>query len=432
MDAVAASASPVREHAVRTGARPIVRVTLRRAVGRAVLLVIAVCDLIATGWFGTGERVTMLARSLAFPGIGFVEWQPLLASFTIMAGVGAMIAWLRWGADWLLLALWLGAAAVTWFVVPLHHDVPAAGVDGVRILRASHEFAVVLVLMAVVGRARVAWASSWPGSSARAARRSGGASATSSTVLQASVVDRTRAAAIVALTDVDRPAAGEVLGSADVLRRAGRIGRVARLRVGGDPLRADQAAARAGLALAGGLTPPRLAAFRDESRRRMTGVPASEPTWVRPLDGTLAALALEQLGEHECVERWRRTFDRHFGLRHGRRRGALHTPSMLTIGTATSWEHAASSVLARRAGWIGDEDWPHLRRRCLGAAARGAHSAEDARLVAAGRLWARLVGDGEAVRILGRPSELGDALARALDALVDGSADGTGEGPPTP
>ncbi len=117
--------------------RPIVRVTLRRAVGAAaaVLLVIAVCDLIATGWLGTGERVTTLARSLAFPGIGFVEWQPLLASFTIMVGVGAMIAWLRWGADWLLLAVWLGAAAVTWFVVPLHHDVAAVRVDGVRVLR---------------------------------------------------------------------------------------------------------------------------------------------------------------------------------------------------------------------------------------------------------------------------------------------------------
>jgi hypothetical protein len=71
--------------------------------------------------------------------------------------------------------------------------------------------------------------------------------------------------------------------------------------------------------------------FLDEARSRSAGVPDSEPTWIRPLDGTLAALALQELGADDCVARWRWIFRTRFAFRHGRRPAALHTPSMLSI-----------------------------------------------------------------------------------------------------
>lgn len=378
------------------------------------------CDLVATGWLGGGERVVGPARSIALPGVGFVEWQPLLASFTIVAAIGVLVLWLQWGADWSVVAVWTIAAAVTWWVVPLHHDVASSAPGTLRVLRASHEFAVVLVVLAAIGRMRVAF-SSLPGFGARSARRAADGTITRP-VLVLNAVDRSRAAALNVLAGGDAVASIAELRSPEVIRRAVRIGRVARGRFRGDPLRADHAAVRAGLVLAGGATPAEVDAFRVECHRRRAGVPGSEPTWVRLLDGTLAALALDHLGEHECVDRWRQVHDRHFALRHGRRRGALHTPSMLTIGTAPPWEHATATALTRHAGWIGDDDWQHLRRRCLGAAARGANTAEDARLVAAGRVWARLVGDAEAARILRRPTLALDELAHAIDRLADGLA----------
>jgi hypothetical protein len=90
----------------------------------------------------------------------------------------------------------------------------------------------------------------------------------------------------------------------------------------------------------------------------MSGGCARQRTHLDPApDGTLAALALERLGENDCVARWRWMFGTRFGLHHGRRPAAWHVPSMLSIGTARAWEQAAASALAHRAGWIDDEDW---------------------------------------------------------------------------
>ncbi len=173
------------------------------------------------------------------------------------------------------------------------------------------------------------------------------------------------------------------------------------------------------MALAGMFDATQLARFRTDARAQHAGVPPSEPTWIRPLDGMLAALALQLLGEADCVERWRSTFASRFTLSHGRRAAALHAPTMLSIGTAALWEHAAATALGRHAGWLDDEDWKHLRRHCLGRAASGARDQQTLRLIAAGKLWATMVNDVEAVEILNRRSVNGDALALTLETIAN-------------
>ena len=72
------------------------------------------------------------------------------------------------------------------------------------------------------------------------------------------------------------------------------------------------------------------------------------------------------------------------------------------------------TAVCRTAGWTGDEDWPHLRRAVLGAAARHDGDAHDERLVAAGRMWLRHVDDDEVARIVARRSPPTDPIALAL------------------
>ena len=96
----------------------------------------------------------------------------------------------------------------------------------------------------------------------------------------------------------------------------------------------------------------------------------------------------------------------------------MHTPTSLRLATSQPWEHAAATALARWRGWIGDDDWAVLRRRSLGAAARGARRRDDARLVAAARVWAHLLDDEAATRILDRPTRSTDPIAAALDDVL--------------
>jgi len=128
---------------------------------------------------------------------------------------------------------------------------------------------------------------------------------------------------------------------------------------------------------------------------------------------------LQSLGETECVERWLSTVRSRFTLSHGRRPAALHTPTMLSIGTASLWEHAATTALGRLAGWLDDTDWQHLRRPCLGRAASGAKDQQTLRFIAAGKLWAALTNDAEALEILQRRNVGADSLARALEIVAN-------------
>ena len=139
---------------------------------------------------------------------------------------------------------------------------------------------------------------------------------------------------------------------------------------------------------------------------------------MRPLDAVLAALALDRAGEPAAGARCRALFAGPWALRRGHRPAWLWTPLALTAGRAPAWEHAASTALARSAGWVGDDDWPALRRQVLGASARGTALADDERLIAAGRVWLAHVDDPEAARIVARPTVADDPLAVALDAFA--------------
>jgi hypothetical protein len=94
------------------------------------------------------------------------------------------------------------------------------------------------------------------------------------------------------------------------------------------------------------------------------------------------------------------------------------TPLGVAGGRAEAWEHALAAGIAHTGGWIGDEDWPALRARVLGAAARGSQHPHDERLIAAGRLWLTTIDDPEAARIVSRPTVRRDPLACAIDRLA--------------
>ena len=189
----------------------------------------------------------------------------------------------------------------------------------------------------------------------------------------------------------------------------------------------DHAAPRAALALAGVLDGDAIDRFREDASRAVAGVPASEPTWVRPLDATLAAVALTRIGETAAGDRWATVWHTNLALRNGHRPAGWWTPLGIRIATAPLWEHAAASALARAHGWHHperpDADWQAIRRRLLGAAARGSAAVDDERAIAAGRLWLAFADDEQAARILSRPTVQHDPLAVALDRLAAHLAD---------
>ena len=109
-------------------------------------------------------------------------------------------------------------------------------------------------------------------------------------------------------------------------------------------------------------------------------------------------------------------------LADGHRPSCAYTPLAVPGPWAPAWEQAASSALAAALGSPRDDgpggDWPAWRQRALGAAARGPSRPHDERLIAAGRIGARLAGDREASRILDRPTLGADPLAAALDLVA--------------
>jgi hypothetical protein len=183
-------------------------------------------------------------------------------------------------------------------------------------------------------------------------------------------------------------------------------------------LRVDHAHARAARSLTGASDASADERFAADARRTRAGVPASEPGWVRLLDGTLAAAALEESGAADAATQWAAMLDGPFAARRGNRPAWWWTPLGIAGGRALEWEHAAATALAHGRGWIGADDWSLLRRPVLGAAARGAARRDDERLIAAGRVWLALVDDPAAERIVARPTVRHDPLARALDTYA--------------
>jgi hypothetical protein len=343
---------------------------------------------------GFGHAGVHMARSILVPGAGLYDERPLLGVVLTVAAVIATVAWLRWGVDWALLAVIVGSVALSGLLA----DAPHGSEETVA---AAHEFPLVILVLAGIGWVRgVLRRLPLPRIRLRPERT------------QLPPVDRCRAAAIDALAGPGGSVDVAGIEAPDVIERARRIALVARGRRGGDPLRGEHAHARAALALCGRLDDAQVATFRSDAARSWAGVPASEPGWVRLLDGTLAALALGD------ADRWVAMLHGPMRLHRGHRPAWTWTPLGIAAGRADEWEHAAATVLARRAGWIGDDDWDALRKPALGAAARGTAHPADERLIAAGRAWARIAGDDVAARLLARPTVRHDRLAVALDSLT--------------
>ncbi|MFN8021023.1 MAG: hypothetical protein U0Q03_05780 [Acidimicrobiales bacterium] len=377
----------------------------RRAVVAAVSLVVAVVLGVAGGHGGAHAL-----QNLVVPGIGLYERSLVLAIAVFVLTVAAVVLWVQWGVDWLLAVVVLGStvAAGTWGNV----SGVAAGAAGagaaaaVRRVPAAHEFPLVVLVVSGVVWVRGALGHI-PGVRHLVERRR----RARPDALHA--LDRSRTAVVLGL--LGDPDAGVLATDPSVERRARRIGLMARGRRGADPFARDHAAARAGLSLAGASTPDAIARFRDDAARAAAGVPASEPTWVRPLDAVLAAVALHHGGDPAAGPRAAEALAGPLALRHGHRPACWWTPLGIRFGSAPVWEHAATAALARTHGWCDDADWTALRARLLGAAARGVGRPDDERAIAAGRIWLAFVDDEQAARILRRPTVSRDPLAVALD-----------------
>lgn len=410
-------------------------IRLRRGVGFLGIGALLLIDVYATGLLGGSERTLAMVRSIVLPGLPFLEWHAGIGLATITLALVSISAWLRWGMDWLPVVVMAGSIVVAAWVMPLHHDpesipqvhdphyhesnhnqdhhaivAPADGIglQSTRVIApvlASHEFTIILVIFAFLARLRLLLGR-LPVLSAWIKRHFPAAGF--------DAVDTARTAAIRALGGSPKPA-DWTSDHPRLLQRARRINQFARWRFGGDPLSGSHAATRAALCLMDDLTDQQRRTMQDEASVSPAGILDSEPTWVRPLDAMLVALALHRSGNVEVLRRWEHTFEHHFPLRHGRRAAVLHRPTMLALGTLEPWAQATLMALRQELGWVTGDEWSSLRQLCLGIAARGAEDAASERLIAAGRWCAQLVKDEEALTILGRRTLRGDDLALAID-----------------
>lgn len=375
---------------------------------RAVVLA-ASLGLPAALVFGLGHRGTHMMRSLLLPGAGLLGAHNVLAVVCFVAAVAATVAWVRWGTDWLLVAVVAGAVAASGLI----SDQPPT-VDALQPVAAAHEFPLVVLVVGFITLLRGV-AGRVPGLSHLARRRARSSDGLSS-VRRLRPTDRSRTAAVLALAG-DTEQARTIAADPEIEQRARRVGAWARLRVGGQPLRIDHAHARAARELAGLHDAADTHALLQDARSTALGVPCSEPTWVRPLDATLAAIAVHDV-EPGASEPWQRALGREFGLRRGHRAAWYWTPLGWSAGSMPAWEHAACTALARANGWVADDDWQALRARALGASARGTAHPHDERLIAAARIWLVFVDDPRTALLLARPTVRHDPLAVALDRLA--------------
>ena len=353
-----------------------------------------------------GHRGVHMVRSIVVPGAGLIGSHDVAAVACLVAAVAATVAWVKWGLDWLLAVVVLVAVVASGLV---SDAAPPAATAMSRPVMAAHEFPLVLLAAGLISWLRGV-AGRLPGLSHLARRRSRTADGLAS-IEQVRPADRSRTAAVLALVG-DTTTARAIATDAGIARRARRVGAWARGRRGGDPFRVDHAHARAARVLAGSDDP----AFLHDAARTALGVPCSEPTWVRPVDGALAAVAVHRAGGDTAA--WRRALDGELGLRRGHRPAWYWTPLGWPAGSAPAWEHATASAIARAMGWVGDDDWDALRTRALGASARGVEHPHDERLIAAARIWLVYVDDPRAAPLLARPTVRHDPLAVALDQLA--------------
>ena len=371
--------------------------TLRsRRVAAAAAMTAALLGLAIFG----GHAGEHAVQNLLVPGAGLVELSWVGAVLVFVVAVCSLVLWLRWGAGWV--------PATVIFASTVLAAAAAPGVDHVSdVSAAAHQFPVVAIV--VSGLASM---SAMRRSLPRLVRRSAPRSA-ADRLERLSPPERCQLALLQAHVAVPEP----TLVDERVTQRAGRIDAVARFRVGSS-LAVDHGPTRAALLESGSSDMSKRGLLFAEAAAAPGGVPASEPGWVRLLDGTLTAISLDRLGDHGSLARWDRMLHQHLEARRGHRPQSWWTPLGVRVGNAPAWEHAAATALATAAGCCSARDWPHLRRAAFAAAARGTTTAARERLVAAGRIWAELEDDGEARRVLGRPTIDTDPIAVALDAIA--------------
>jgi hypothetical protein len=367
-----------------------------------------------------GHRGTHMAMNLMLPGAGLFGVDSAVAIIFVVAAIGAVAVWFRWGLDWSVAAVIVAAMAASATAVHGSSSALGALMQPPPVQRSAHEFPLVLIVVGALSRLGRIVRRLPPVAAIRRRRadRNDGLAALGNLP----VVERCRAASIAALADLERVYELDMVVAAirrpDVARRARRIGTAARARVGGDPFRVDHAHARTALVLTGQLDCAALDRFVADAETAAARVPCSEPGWVRPLDATLAAAALHRVGRPDAASDLRALFSKDLPLRRGHRPAWWWTVLGLAGGSCPAWEHAASTGIARAIGAVGDADWPALRTRAFGAAARGTKDAHDERLIAAARVWLAFVDDAAAAAIVSRPTVRHDPVAVALDRLA--------------
>lgn len=359
-----------------------------------------------------------MARDLVVPGAGLLDEHTTVGLLVLAAAVAATVLWLRWGADWMVVVV-IGAALAGTASLTSPHDSAAAAAWVAR--RGAHEFPLVVLVAGMLSWLRSVLVRV-PGARLLRRRR------TAAGLEGLSPVDRCRAVTLLALAQPHDTSRKESLRRAvtadDVARRARRVGAVARLRFGHDPFLRDHAHARAARLLCGADGDGATAALSADAGRSPMGVPSSEPGWARPLDATLAALALRQHGVESVADAVGRALRGPWQRRGDRRPAWTWTPAMVAAGSAAPWEQATVTALAHAAALSDDPgDLAALRRRMLGAAARRTGHPEDERLVAAARLWLTQADDPELRRVVERRSPGTDPLAAAITTLAEALAD---------
>ena len=254
------------------------------------------------------------------PGVGLIEVSWWLAAATFVLLVGGLVLWLRWGAEWVPLTVIVLSTVGAAVLSRAGHGTPGT-------MAATHEFPIVALLVSALTWLASAWRSlPWIG---RFRRRPVAPRQASDLTPQ----ERCQLAVLTSLTadrhDGDARADAALIDD-EVVRRARRIDVVARGRLVTPPLTVDHGPARAALLALGCLDPSARSRLLDEAAGAPGGVPASEPGWVRLLDGSLVAVALWQAGDRDGLTRWKTMLDGPLALRRGHRprRGGRHSASV--------------------------------------------------------------------------------------------------------
>lgn len=359
-----------------------------------------------------GHSGMHMLQNILVPGLGLHERSLVLAIATFISVIAGLIAWIRWGIDWLpatLVVLSTLASGVPTESLGQDH----ASTNPLVLQYAAHEFPIVVAVVAALIWLQTS-IKSLPLIRRIAATRVENAP---QSIAELPPVACSQAAVISILSGSKSQNAAAAAANESVTQRCRWIGRVARFRFGDDPFMVDHGIARAGLLITGQLSENQKAQLMRDSTRAPGGVPCSEPGWLRFLDGTLTAVALTEAGDKTAGERWTQMLDGPLAIKRGHRPAMWWTPLGIAFGNAPLWEHALGCALARDYGWCSDKDWEGLRPRLLGAAARGVQIVDDERAIAAGRLWLDIVKDEQASRILMRPTVQYDPIALEIEAL---------------